>query len=632
MGAVWLAEARGPGRFVKRVILKFIQPHLVNSASIVERFEREARVAALLHHPNIVQTFAFERTPEGVTFLVMEYVPGKTLRQLAPLYLKNPSLRPVGPWLRIFAMLSDGLACAHEITDESGRALGLVHRDLAPGNVIISEHNIPRILDFGVAHVEDEHDETQPGTFVGHLSYASPEQCLGAPITPASDVFTLGIQLYRILTGKHPFQSRGRIDTLRQIIAAEPLSVLSHRPDLHPAVVKVVEGCLERSASERIQNGGELRDALIEALERAKLNVDETRARQFAAKLLALDSGSLPSGSKSGLKSTSKAGLPPKPFTALTPSSTSSGSEPASATPSDLDSQSHDEDAKLNESSRAEQLLEEGVTKISVDSFHVEAQAAPKATGAAESAPSSSRPKLLLSGVATLMIGAGVFFILGPNLRSTERQPPTSTAEEIYHSIKDVQVDSTQLDAAKPDAVKPDAVKPDAVKPDAVKPDAKLRQQINRSKHQKKRGAQRTLTQPRRVHVPLKAEPSKAEPPKAEPSKAEPPKAEPPKAEPPKVTLSPWGKAAYATAYSRPEITGVLALIERQLGKRLKTKKLAGVTRPLAREYLNNHNPGSPVRIPLQMIYEHAGRAHLAGRSPHSIAKELLMMRRSGVF
>lgn len=219
MSAVWLAQDRELGR---RVAVKLIAPDAERA-----RFEREARAVAALSHPNICQLFDYGETDQG-PYMVLEYLPGGTLEDRLASGRPLPD-RETG---RIAQEVAAGLAHAHE--------RGLVHRDLKPANILFDAEGRAKIADFGLARIAGARALTEAGTIMGTAAYISPEQASGAQATPASDVYSFGAILYRMLTGRPPFVSESAPELVRMHREDEAPSVELHRDDGAPPALAAV--------------------------------------------------------------------------------------------------------------------------------------------------------------------------------------------------------------------------------------------------------------------------------------------------------------------------------------------------------------------------------------------------------
>jgi hypothetical protein len=251
MGEVY--RARDP-RLGRDVAVKVVLSGTADDPLVRERFEREARAVAALAHPNILALFDVGTTADGVTFVVTELLRGETLRQR----LAAGGPLPIRRALEYAAQVAHGLATAHE--------RGIVHRDLKPENLFVTEEGRVKILDFGIAHWDragaDAAGEmtvasTQPGAFVGTPAYVSPEQAEGVVPTPRSDVFSLGIVLHEMLSGRNPFARQTAFETLTAILREDAPS-LDHVAGLPPWVARLVERCLQKRPADRPGSAADL--------------------------------------------------------------------------------------------------------------------------------------------------------------------------------------------------------------------------------------------------------------------------------------------------------------------------------------------------------------------------------------
>jgi tetratricopeptide (TPR) repeat protein len=255
MGEVWRAW---DGRLKRPVAVKHILPHILDQPGARERFRREAEAGARLTHPAVVQIYDLVESPEG-DWLVMELVVGETLRQLlsaGPLALPSAVL-----W---GGEIARGLAAAH--------AEGILHRDLKAGNVMITAAGHAKVLDFGIARAlsleggEQEVTLSHPGMVVGTSYAMSPEQVLGLPLDPRSDLFSLGSLLYEMLTGEAPFRASTAAATQARVCSYRPLPVRRLRADIPAEISALVERLLEKEPNARPRDAGEVAARLEEAI------------------------------------------------------------------------------------------------------------------------------------------------------------------------------------------------------------------------------------------------------------------------------------------------------------------------------------------------------------------------------
>ncbi len=256
MGEVYAAEDTRLGR---RVAIKLLPPELGADPARLERFEREARTVAALNHPAIVTLYAVEEA-EGRRFLTMELVEGKTLAELlahGPLSLDR--------FFAVAVPLADALAAAHEH--------GVVHRDLKPSNVMVAKDGRVKVLDFGLAKLREELRDgegmerptealTGEGQVLGTVPYMAPEQLQGKPVDARADLFSLGVLLYQMATGRHPFPGDTSADVISSIMRDRPARVDALRDDLPGQLGRVLEHCLEKAPERRWQSARDLASAL----------------------------------------------------------------------------------------------------------------------------------------------------------------------------------------------------------------------------------------------------------------------------------------------------------------------------------------------------------------------------------
>jgi eukaryotic-like serine/threonine-protein kinase len=240
----------------RRVALKVLHPHYGGDDEYVERFRREARSVAQLSHPNIV-TVIDRGEDDGQQYIVFEYIDGENLKELVDRTGPLPTRRAIELALQI----AEALAFAHQH--------GLVHRDVKPQNVLITPDGDAKVTDFGIARSLDvEHGVTQTGTVLGTSNYLSPEQARGQTVTPATDVYSLGVVLYEMLTGEVPFPGENFVAVAMKHINDEPPSLLERRPDVPMRLVAAVDRALAKDPARRFASmdafAAELRVCLAE--------------------------------------------------------------------------------------------------------------------------------------------------------------------------------------------------------------------------------------------------------------------------------------------------------------------------------------------------------------------------------
>jgi serine/threonine protein kinase len=262
MARLFVGRRRGPGGFSRRVAIKVLAPELAQIPEMVRMFLDEARLTAAIHHPNVVHV---EELGEhaGLPYLVMEHIDGAPLVDVLRALAHSRRLPAADVSIAIAARIAEGLHAAHEITDELGRSLELVHRDVSPQNVLIDAHGEVKLIDFGVAKARDRLAQSRPGEAKGKLAYMSPEQLSGQPIDRRTDVFALGVVVWEMLTLRRLF---ARADDLTTILAIRSATIdppSRFRDDLDPRLDWVIATALARALDERFTTTMALRCALL---------------------------------------------------------------------------------------------------------------------------------------------------------------------------------------------------------------------------------------------------------------------------------------------------------------------------------------------------------------------------------
>lgn len=283
MAEIFLACQRGARGLERLVVVKKILPHLAVQESFVDMFVQEARIVARLNHPNVVQIH--DLAEEGTEcFIVMEYVPGSTLRQLMDVVEESNVPLPVGVAVNIMAQASRGAHAAHELKDPGGRLLGLVHRDISPHNLMVTPEGSVKLLDFGIAKATEGLEHTSTGTLKGKYSYMSPEQANHQPLDRRSDVFALGIVAWELLTGRRLFKRESELASMQAIVSEDAPRVDTERPDVPKAVADAVAGALQRERDGRTGTAEEFRRALLDAA--AELDTRDDAVTGFVTQVL----------------------------------------------------------------------------------------------------------------------------------------------------------------------------------------------------------------------------------------------------------------------------------------------------------------------------------------------------------
>ncbi len=284
MGEVFLARQRGPVGFEKLVVIKTLLKHLKEDQEFVNMFFDEARIAAVLNHPNIAQIYDLGED-KGEYFIAMEYVHGQSLRDVVVEAIEGKGSMPLALKLRVIADAAAALQFAHQARTPSGQPLDLIHRDVSPQNILIGFNGAVKLIDFGVAKAANKLVRTATGIIKGKYAYMSPEQAYGKPLDGRSDVFGLGIVLWEILTSERLFKRDNETETLQAVVGAEipPPSQLDR--SVTRALDQVVMKALERNLKDRYASAAELQKALEGYLARQRLPATPAHLASFMLEL-----------------------------------------------------------------------------------------------------------------------------------------------------------------------------------------------------------------------------------------------------------------------------------------------------------------------------------------------------------
>jgi eukaryotic-like serine/threonine-protein kinase len=267
------------------VVIKRILPHLARQPSFVSMFVDEARIGALAKHPNLVEVYELGQVGTDL-FLCMEYLVGENLAGLVRRLVKRKERMSYGLAAYIVAEVCDGLHAAHELTDERGNRLDLVHRDVSPQNVFVTYGGDVKLLDFGVATAAYRLTQTASGEVKGKYAYMSPEQCRGEPLDNRSDIFSLGTVLYELTTQRRLFKRPNELQVMKAI-CDEPVPRPSREIDDYPDVLEAIcMRALSRNRKDRYATAAEMREDLLAAMTKLGLEGDPHEA--LASKLARL--------------------------------------------------------------------------------------------------------------------------------------------------------------------------------------------------------------------------------------------------------------------------------------------------------------------------------------------------------
>ena len=262
MATVWIGTARGALGFRQLVAIKRPHPHLLDQAGFREELIAEARLASMIRHANVVDVRDVEEDEGSGISLVMDYIEGASLGELLVIASKRGLRISPRVAVRIIRDACAGLHAAHELVDEKGRPVGLVHRDVSPQNILVGEDGIARVTDFGVAKFSRKNmASTSAGSLKGKLAYMAPEYLRSEPIDRRFDVFALGIVLWESLTGQRCFRGENEPETFRRVLEVTPPALSTIVPALAP-LDGIVATALEKTTGARFQNAAAMGAAL----------------------------------------------------------------------------------------------------------------------------------------------------------------------------------------------------------------------------------------------------------------------------------------------------------------------------------------------------------------------------------
>jgi len=257
MAEIFLAKQVGEEGFERNVVIKRMLSNLSSSPDFVTMFLDEARLAARLAHPNIVQIHDLG-TAEGCYYICMEYLAGEDFSAVLRAASKRREYVPMGIVLRILIEAAHGLQYAHEFADESGRALNLVHRDISPSNIFVTYVGQVKVLDFGIAKAESRTTHTTAGVVKGKYMYMAPEQARGQQVDRRADVFSLGVSLYEALTNVRPFARDVELAILNAVLTADFRPPRELRPEISPELEAIVLKAMSSVVETRYQSAAEM--------------------------------------------------------------------------------------------------------------------------------------------------------------------------------------------------------------------------------------------------------------------------------------------------------------------------------------------------------------------------------------
>ncbi|MCA9568965.1 MAG: protein kinase, partial [Myxococcales bacterium] len=285
MAEVFLACERGTHALDRLLVIKRILPHLAENEVFVQMFMSEARLAARINHPNVVQIYELGESG-GYPFIAMEYVSGSSLKELISAARAAGTRLPVGAVVHLMAQACAGTHAAHELKAPNGQLLNLVHRDLSPHNLMVTDQGHVKLLDFGIAKAEQGMDTTRTGMLKGKVSYMSPEQCKQQKLDRRSDTYALGFVLWEMLAGRKMFHGMSELATMQAIVTGQLKDLREVRRDVPHPVLAVLQKALTNPLEQRYQTADDMRRDLLAAAEASGMDVDPDKTARLVRTLL----------------------------------------------------------------------------------------------------------------------------------------------------------------------------------------------------------------------------------------------------------------------------------------------------------------------------------------------------------
>ena len=272
MAKVYLGRVVGEGGFEREVAIKLMHQHIAEDPEFVAMFLDEARLAALIRHPNVVPTVDVQRTAQG-TFLVMEFIEGLSLDALLRQQRRKGGTLACDVVVRMLMDALLGLHAAHELTNRDGQPLNLIHRDVSPANILVGTDGISRITDFGVARASARLCSTRGARAKGKLPYMAPEQIMDGTVDRRSDVYAVGVTLWEALTSHRLFRGESEGAVLQKVLAGAPTTPRQENPEVPEPIDAVCMRALAVDAAARFGTASEMAEALEEAARATGLRI-----------------------------------------------------------------------------------------------------------------------------------------------------------------------------------------------------------------------------------------------------------------------------------------------------------------------------------------------------------------------
>jgi len=279
MAQVHRAEVIGIEGFKRSVALKRMLEHVASNDDMVKAFVREARLASYMRHRNVAQTYELGKVGD-IYFIAMELITGFTLREVLKHCGQTTGPMPVPIALNILNQICDALDYAHNLTDESGQPLGIIHRDVSPSNIIVAEGGCVKLIDFGIAKASAAGMQTMSGTIKGKFGYMAPEY-IGGSLDARADLFAIGVIAHELLTNRPLFSGPEDMETLQRVMKMEITPPSRFNPQVPVEIDEIVMTALERDPERRWQHATALRTALTTLTQRLGLVVHDAHVIEW---------------------------------------------------------------------------------------------------------------------------------------------------------------------------------------------------------------------------------------------------------------------------------------------------------------------------------------------------------------
>ncbi|KYF92292.1 hypothetical protein BE20_12180, partial [Sorangium cellulosum] len=281
MAAVWAARLRRPNGTVQIVAVKLLSDAMRGDDDARAMFLDEACTASRILHPNVVHILAYGEVRDR-PYLAMEWIDGAPIAKIFSNQKAKRALLPLGWVLHVMIDACAGLHAAHEVRDDTGELLNLIHRDVTPENVMVTFDGMVKVVDFGVAKTRARAQISRVGAIKGKTGYFSPEQVMGGALDRRSDLFSMGVLLYLLVTGHTPFRGKGPLEAMQQIANRNPQPPREIMPEVHPELDRIIMRALAKNPNDRYQSAAELR----RDLEQVSLAVGESYSDKQVGQLV----------------------------------------------------------------------------------------------------------------------------------------------------------------------------------------------------------------------------------------------------------------------------------------------------------------------------------------------------------